>query len=494
MNGLKRIVVLFLFGVGLSGFCAPEKVIVEDYLDMANAYKQSGNYQKALEYINMIEKVCPDDVKVKSEKTLIMKTLGLPEESKKALKEAEKEINYTEEQEPSVFEVSELPKMQIDTAEEDTKVEFDTGFYNKKGREYYEDGEFKKAIDYFNKALEIKKNPSSLNNIAMVYWNEGNYPKALKYFKKATAADKSYTRALLNMSLFYKQQKNDKKRLECLQSALSRNIKDFNAHYLLGQYYVEKENYKAAIKSFSLSIEKNPNSLNSYLALAAALYEVEDYQNTYLVLEKAKTVNPNSDRLYYLLAKTAILTGRAEEAVSSIQKAIEMNSNTSYYYEQAKIEFFLGNYQNAKQILKEHFKDIENSEIYNYLGLSEYKLGFPEEAIFYFKKAINYGAKSIYYYNAALCYKSMDNKKMYTKALEEAMKLKPSNYQDYIDLSYIYNDLNNPAYAKAMLDMGIEKFPNNKKLYMAKLKLLEISENTMDYIELKKLMQSKFGV
>ena len=65
--------------------------------------------------------------------------------------------------------------------------------YNNIGLVYMQKGELDKALEFYNKALEIKKEkaPNSLslatsyNNIGMVYRQKGDAARAEEYLKKA---------------------------------------------------------------------------------------------------------------------------------------------------------------------------------------------------------------------------------------------------------------------------------------------------------------------
>jgi tetratricopeptide (TPR) repeat protein len=66
--------------------------------------------------------------------------------------------------------------------------------YHQLGLAKDDQGEYKEAITFYEKALEIKQKTlppnhphlaGSYNNIGVVYYNMGDYPKALSYYEKA---------------------------------------------------------------------------------------------------------------------------------------------------------------------------------------------------------------------------------------------------------------------------------------------------------------------
>jgi CHAT domain-containing protein/Tfp pilus assembly protein PilF len=101
------------------------------------------------------------------------------------------------------------------------------------GNYYFLQGDYLKALHYFNKALKSAKEIGAkriegnrLNNMAIVYAMSGNYSKALQYFKEAlhlkrkTGAKSSEVRTLANIGNVYKDQGNYQEALKYYNQAL----------------------------------------------------------------------------------------------------------------------------------------------------------------------------------------------------------------------------------------------------------------------------------
>ena len=154
----------------------------------------------------------------------------------------------------------------------------------------------------------------------------------------------------------------------------------------------------------------------------------------------------------------------------------------------------MGDYEESLQILNKYFADTNEPEILNYIGLAYYKLKQPEIALDYFHKLIQLDStKTIYYYNLALCYKSLGDRNKFFKYVDAATKILPKIPQDYIDLSYIYFDNGNKSYALNILNDGIARYPEDKKLYLSKLSLFQTCGDTKNYVEFKTIIDEKFG-
>src|SRR5574344_238157 len=502
----KIILLILLMFFGILPSFSEDKIIVEDYIDISTMYEQNGDYNKALEYIEIVESVEPYNPKIKYKKALLLKYLGKPQESMDtfllALKlepdfessELYGEFCETKKSEEKVIPPDKIEHLSVEPVEQKTQeIAYNSEYYNKKGKELYLKGNFDEAKQYFKKAIKLdRKNKLALNNLGMLYWQNFDTKTAIKYFLKAHKVDAKYTQPLINLSLLYKQKGDDINRLKYLQIALENNKDDYCVYYLLGNYYYEKCFYDLAIENYSNSVIKNQNFLESYVALATLLFEKEDYERADEVLQKALENNLQSDRLYFLLSRTALMSDNKLQAKKYIESAIELKPSDKYYLELAKIEYYVENYEVALELFKKYSSAENQEQMANYIGLCEYKLGQINPSIEEFKKALILNKKAIYYYNLALCYKSQNEKSLYVKYLQKAFAIEPQIPQDYVDLAFIYKDYGNSQLALQFLSSGIEKFPEEKKLYYAKLKLYEALDDMENYVEFKKYFRSKF--
>ena len=86
----------------------------------------------------------------------------------------------------------------------------------------------------------------------------------------------------------------------------------------------------------------------------------------------------------------------------------------------------------------------------------------------------------------------MNDKTKVQMYADRAVNASPKEPQDYIDIAFIYLDMNKTQDALATLSSGILKYPYERKLYNEKLKILQKVGNTKDYNLLKIQMNNKF--
>ena len=127
--------------------------------------------------------------------------------------------------------------------------------YNNIGVVYEELGDYNEALEYHNKALEIRKEvlgekhtntATSYNNIGVVYDNLGDYDKALEYFIKA---------------------------LEIFKEVLGENHRDTaNSYNNIGNVYYNLGDYNEALKLYNKALEIRKEVLGEKHADTAMSY------------------------------------------------------------------------------------------------------------------------------------------------------------------------------------------------------------------------------
>lgn len=478
---MKRLGILLILLVSLIAPCCANE-LVDDYFDIAQNYLEVGDTTRALEYIDYVLMINP-----RCTKALQLKTRLLPQESNDDLSRAA--MTISKQKNLSDLAILDIPKT------DKLKIENNSDYYNKQGKQFYINEEYDSAIQSFFRAVSVdNKNYIAYNNLGMAYWMKNNLYSAEKYFKKAASISKTYPQPYINLALLYKQRGDLDKQYSYLKKALDVNPTNYWTYYLLGDYYTSIDDYPASIPYYVDAINLNSNFAPPYLALAIADFKTDKYEQSITTLKNYIEFNSNSDFAYSMLAKNYYILGDYLTAKKYIKTAIKLNPTNIYRLELAKIEYNAGQYSNALLNLQIIEPEYQYPEIYNYIGLCNLALRRYELAIINFNKAIVLDNKrAIYYYNLAQCYKQIDDKNNYVKYMNTALQVTPVLYQDYIDLSCIYYNTGKVNLAVKMLQDGIQAIPNNKPLYLALLNLYDRLDDQAGYNYIKSEIESRFN-
>lgn len=169
---------------------------------------------------------------------------------------------------------------------------FDVGYELQRGVNAYHSGEFDKAIEHFNKAIELDaKNPKVYLFLGILKIGKYEYDNAIIDLNIAIKMDKAYADAYYMRALCH-YEKNDLKSAITDASMAIANIeyrpeefREYEAFFLRALARYNQNDLKGAIEDFSYSIEKNNKFSDAYLYRGQA-YEnmgkvneaVEDYE------------------------------------------------------------------------------------------------------------------------------------------------------------------------------------------------------------------------
>ena len=349
------------------------------------------------------------------------------------------------------------------------------------GVSYRDIGDYNKAIEYHEKALEIRINalgenqPELYNNLGISYDGLGDYGKAIEYHEKA---------------------------LEIRINTLGENHPDVASYYNnLGTVYNSLGDYNKAIeyheKALEIRIntlgENHPDVADSYNNLGISYDGLGDYNKAIEYHEKALEIRINTPgenqnhrniiRSYVFLGKIYYGLGDYGKAIEYYEKALEIEINTldenhpdiaDSYYNLGAAYNGLGDYNKAISFfekaleieintLGENHPDIADS--YYKLGAACNGLGDYNKAIEYHEKALeirintlgenhpdiadSYGVLGVIYYGLGDYNKAIE---YHEKALEIRINTLGESHPDiadyYNNLGVVYNDLGD--YGKAI--------------------------------------------
>lgn len=182
-------------------------------------------------------------------------------------------------------------------------------------------------------------------------------------------------------------------------STLSEGVNSENAYlayYYLGNFYRDKQDFQKAIDSYNSALSARPDFAQAYLASAIVLYDMGKYEAVINPIDKYLTFSPNDDLAYAMKSRAEFELGMTSEAQDDNNKALAINNCPEYRFDKAKILYKLGNYEESKNLFNELTSDIQNSKIYEYMGLCDYAMQNYTSALMNIDKAIILSDDDIY--------------------------------------------------------------------------------------------------
>lgn len=477
-----------------SGFCeisinsfSQNYDFIDDYIDMAKLYTSNAQYEKALEYIDTVDKISPNNPKILYEKAVILKNYNQPILSRNLMMEVVKlDSSYKDTYLYKEFFKDELQGFYMPR-------DFDAEYYKSKGEEFYKEKKYEKALDYFIKAVNLKKDVQNYNNLGKAYIKVGKAQQAQKSFEKALDMDIKNPVTYINLALYYCDiEKDTKKQMHYLKQAIKINPKLAEPYYLIGNIYFDKGMYETAADYYRMAAANDELYFDALYALGSTLYKLQNYEEAYLVFEKSLNLELDNPKVYDYLAKSAVELKKFAEAQNYIEKEIMIQPNQDIYLELAKILYLKGEYDKVITLLNTKVSNPKNAQMYNYLGLCYFQKNDYGQAFVNFNKAVSIQEKPIYFYNLAVSYNAAGDKSMVDMYVNKAKNARTIDVQDYLDKVKIYLDLNDVKGAISTLDTAISKYPKERQLYNAKLEILNKNGQAADARLLNIQINEKF--
>jgi tetratricopeptide (TPR) repeat protein len=355
-------------------------------------------------------------------------------------------------------------------------------------------GEFREAIEFYQKSLEIKQKTfhpndpnlaTSYNGIGLVYGKMGDYSKALSYHEKAVEIEKTHRR--LNDPLLA------------------------NSYNNIGVVYSKMGDYSKALlyHEKSLAIKQKilppncPGFANLYNNIGFVSMHMGDYSKALLYHEKAsgiqqKTLSANHPDLatsYNNIGAVYEKMGDYSKALSYYEKSLEIYQKTlsanhpdlaNSYNNIGAVYGKMGDYSNAlsyhekaleiyQNILPENHSSLATS--YSNIGMVYYHMGDYSKALLYHEKASGIKQKTLSanhpdltnsYNNIGAVYGKMGD---YSKALsyhEKALEIyqktlsanHPSLATSYNNIGLVYDKMGDYSNALSYHEKALEIYQN----------------------------------
>lgn len=273
------------------------------------------------------------------------------------------------------------------------------------------------------------------------------------------------------------QQKYEQAKTADRKKTLAFLIEDIKDH--IGLELLDCKDYEKALAVYQ-SMSWDIYGEHKYNGISLALIYMERYDEAKQLLEEGLQRFPKS---YFLLMRMGVLYRLQDchvDALKYFKQAFKNcpSASQAHFFKAASLSE-LGYYEEALSIVRKLIK--EEPDHGSYLveaGYCTQMMGYPEEAVGYYKKALNCGyVSSGIYAGLTFSYMNMGLKHDALEIAQEGLKEYPEMPCMYIYLSECYLEYDWVDEARSTIEEGLKKFPDDEDLQDA---LQSIEDETND--------------
>jgi len=160
-------------------------------------------------------------------------------------------------------------------------------------RSYLELEEYKNAIPWYQKAVELDTTKNTwMYELALIFYNQDQFADALKYFIKAGNAGYPPSNDYLENT---------------------------------GFAYLFTRDIENGMKNLSIVLSRKPNNVELMTDIAQAMYQARRYDDALVYYQKLIELNPKDSKALYMAGMTFQKQGQKEKGQSICDKAIAMD-------------------------------------------------------------------------------------------------------------------------------------------------------------------------
>lgn len=205
------------------------------------------------------------------------------------------------------------------------------------------------AVKDYNKAFEVaakvfdryQKLATYWNQVANCHLNSGSHRKALLFYNKALEVDKDYVPALNNIGVMYARQGQDQKALVAFERAAKEGKFAKTPRYNLAKLYLTYGLSELALPVFQSLLNEAPQDVDLLNAVASAYFLESDYQRALAYYQKIPQSQWRRAEIGLNLAWTLKNAGKNDEAKKVFNQVKKPSgSHLKRYY--ASVEDRLG--------------------------------------------------------------------------------------------------------------------------------------------------------
>lgn len=365
---------------------------------------------------------------------------------------------------------------------------------------YFESNEeYDLLVTYLEIAEKIAENPEIKriirNDLAMGYVNRGatysglkQHEKAIENFNRAVEINPNFARAYSNRGVIYSDLKKFDRAIADCNIAIILDPNEAVSYYHRGVVYTELGHWEKAIKDYSKAIKLNPNFIEAYNNCGNAYAHLKLYNEALEDFNKAIELNPNFAAAYNNRGNAYSDIGNHNKAIKDYKIALKLNSKFAMaYFGLGLVYGRLNDYDKAVENYSRAIELDPNLERAYCNRASDFnKLGQYEKAIENCNKVIELlnPSDSLAYNNRGSAYGGLKRYDRAIKDYNKAIELDPSLDLAYRNLGIVYLMTNRN------LDDAINNLKKAREIFKGEYDKEEILA-IIEWVKARKAMNNK---
>jgi SpoVK/Ycf46/Vps4 family AAA+-type ATPase len=175
---------------------------------------------------------------------------------------------------------------------------------------------------------ERKPNPTDAKTYYQIgndYYEKGDYERAIENYNMAILLNPVFSEAYFNRALSYYQLKNFDKSVADYTKSAELDPQNPIIYNNRGDAFYRKQDFQSAIKDYDKAISLNPNYLKAFYNRGLSYASVEEYEKAVEDFSKVIQIKADFAEAYHLRGLAYEYAGNITSAVEDYEKALEIN-------------------------------------------------------------------------------------------------------------------------------------------------------------------------
>lgn len=353
----------------------------------------------------------------------------------------------------------------IENFREALKYEKSAGIYYALAEVYFKLGKTDEAQTEINKALKINPGDQNyLEALANIYIAKKEFQSAIDVYEKIIKQDSNYTYGLYSLARLYQELKMPAKAIVIYEKITNKIGYDFDVLNKMYDIYIGYKDYPKAIETLESLQKLDPYNITIKSILASLYIKNDDQDKARKVYEEIFTLNPDNKEVQTELVKIYFKQNDNDRAFENFRKMLGKDSLGFWEKVQVGEVYFNITAQDPSA------KDIAENI---FINLNE---NYPEQWI-------------PYYYLGVLDIMN-NNLSDYHSKFEKAIQLADTSSEAFINIGLAYIQQNEIENSLNTAELGLEKFPDDYRLYYIKgLALQRSGDNVKAILAFEKAIE-----